>query len=334
MRTYVPMPWKPHFTRDEAEAALEGAVTWRQVLDALGYRYHGKNIATVRKWAGRWGLSTDHLSDNRGAPRGRVPYSQQELRAAIAASKSWAETLRRLGYCPSGGNWRTLKKRASKLGISTEHFDPYASSRARRRHIPLEDVLVERSTYSRGTLKRRLFESGLKQPRCELCGQGELWRGKRMTLILDHANGSATTTDWRTSASCVPTAPRLSRRTADATSNGPERPGRARGVEHRSPRGRAASVIALVNVGSAGTEAKSNALSVERSSVRPTSNSCARWRRSVTWRSAASRGGDNAVRKWLRQYERERLAAEGIEADVVEIPTRTWPNRRRDKKAA
>jgi hypothetical protein len=50
-------------------------------------------------------------------------------------------------------------------------------------------VLVEHSAYDRGSLKRRLYAAGLKSPRCELCGQGELWRGKRMSLILDHVNG-------------------------------------------------------------------------------------------------------------------------------------------------
>jgi transposase-like protein len=43
---------------------------------------------------------------------------------------------------------------------------------------------------------------------------------------------------------------------------------------------------------------------------------------------------DNAVRKWVRQYERERAVAEGRDPRVVEIPVRTWPNRRRDENAA
>jgi hypothetical protein len=42
---------------------------------------------------------------------------------------------------------------------------------------------------------------------------------------------------------------------------------------------------------------------------------------------------DNAVRKWIRVYERERALTEGLDPDVVEIPRRTWPNRRRDKAA-
>jgi transposase-like protein len=43
---------------------------------------------------------------------------------------------------------------------------------------------------------------------------------------------------------------------------------------------------------------------------------------------------DTAIRKWVRQYERERAIAEGQDPTVVEIPRRTWPNRRREEGTA
>ena len=61
----------------------------------------------------------------------------------------------------------------------------------RRAPIPLDEILVDGSTYSRGSLKRRLYAEGLKSPRCELCGQGDVWRGRPIALILDHVNGVA-----------------------------------------------------------------------------------------------------------------------------------------------
>jgi hypothetical protein len=115
---------------------------------------------------------------------------EAEVREAIAASLSWAESLRRLGLCASGGNWRTLQKYAALWEIPTDHFDPYAANRgARGTAKPLPEVLVENSTYNRRSLKHRLFEEGLKERRCELCGQDENWRGRVMGLILDHING-------------------------------------------------------------------------------------------------------------------------------------------------
>jgi hypothetical protein len=56
---------------------------------------------------------------------------------------------------------------------------------------PLKEVLVENSSYSRANLKRRLYSEGIKERRCELCGQDEEWNGARMSLILDHINGVA-----------------------------------------------------------------------------------------------------------------------------------------------
>jgi hypothetical protein len=122
---------------------------------------------------------------------GLPSFTADEAREAIRESLSWAEAVRRLGMCPSGGNWRTLKKYAAVWEIPTTHFDPdLARTRALRRlPTPLEEVLVEGSTYSRSNIKPRLFDEGLKERKCELCGQDETWQGRRMSLILDHANG-------------------------------------------------------------------------------------------------------------------------------------------------
>jgi len=51
-------------------------------------------------------------------------YTERDARTAIAASKSWAESLRRLGLCSTGGAWRILKKYAELWQIPTDHFDP------------------------------------------------------------------------------------------------------------------------------------------------------------------------------------------------------------------
>ena len=55
--------------------------------------------------------------------------------------------------------------------------------------LPLSVILVSGSTYQNTTnLKNRLYKEGLKQPICEECGQDEHWRGKHISMILDHIN--------------------------------------------------------------------------------------------------------------------------------------------------
>jgi hypothetical protein len=102
--------------------------------------------------------------------------------------------LRLLKYRSAGGNWKTLKKYTQLWGISTDHFDAHSASvqGLRRRHnrsLPLHEVLVKNSTYGRAHVKRRLLAEGLVEPRCELCGQDEHWHGRKLALILDHING-------------------------------------------------------------------------------------------------------------------------------------------------
>jgi len=122
-------------------------------------------------------------------PRRRT-WTDDELRDAVAACLSVSATLRALGLRAAGGNHRSISNHIDRLGLDTSHFDPWANvHRGPSQAIPLDLVLVEHSTYNRHRLKRRLYETSLKDRCCELCGQGEDWHGRRMSLILDHVNG-------------------------------------------------------------------------------------------------------------------------------------------------
>jgi hypothetical protein len=111
----------------------------------------------------------------------------------VANSRCYAHALRKLGLRPSGGNHRLFRRYVDEVWqIPTDHFDPEAVRMAavrERRARSLAQVLVTGSVYSRGMLKQRLYDEGLKQRVCEMCGQTEFWRGSRMALILDHVNG-------------------------------------------------------------------------------------------------------------------------------------------------
>lgn len=117
-------------------------------------------------------------------------FTRPQLQKAVTDSFSFAAVLRRLKLAHSSSSYKTVRKYCKKWGIDTSHFNPnIGKSRGGIKPLDLEEVLVRNSSYSRSNLKRRLYQSGLKERQCEICGQGEVWQGKNISLILDHING-------------------------------------------------------------------------------------------------------------------------------------------------
>jgi len=123
-------------------------------------------------------------------------FEESNFKEIVSDSYSIGEVLEKLGLRAAGGNYKTFHKYIDKFGISTSHFESKnevykrtLGEATKRVKIPLEKILVEDSTYSRGHLKKRLYKEGLKERKCEMCSQGEEWMGRKMSLILDHING-------------------------------------------------------------------------------------------------------------------------------------------------
>lgn len=124
----------------------------------------------------------------------KVPNPKYELphfSEAVAKAKSYMEVARNLNMSQSCGNRRTISKYIKLHQLDISHFDGGLSTKRQPRpRISLNEILVRDSTYTSTTLiKKRLYDTGIKKRKCELCGQGEEWNGKHMSLILDHING-------------------------------------------------------------------------------------------------------------------------------------------------
>lgn len=55
--------------------------------------------------------------------------------------------------------------------------------------IPLKDVLIKNSTYCRRTLKNRLIKDKLLKNNCSICELKDSWNNKPIKMVLDHING-------------------------------------------------------------------------------------------------------------------------------------------------
>ena len=112
-------------------------------------------------------------------------YSNEEFIKIVLRSSSYKECLYNLGYhSNSGDSTNRLKQKIQQLGVDISHFTskiPVARSE--------DNIFVEHSTASQRTL-RSWYKKGNYTPYiCDICGQEPLWRGKELTLILDHKNG-------------------------------------------------------------------------------------------------------------------------------------------------
>lgn len=91
-----------------------------------------------------------------------------------------------------GINLSTLKERARKLGVYSPNQGRRNESRPSQnvdRAIPLDEILRgEHPTYQTHKLRLRLFKTGVKEQRCEICSTSH-WNGQQLSLILDHING-------------------------------------------------------------------------------------------------------------------------------------------------
>lgn len=119
-------------------------------------------------------------------------WNEEVLKEIIKNSDSVNSTLEKLGLRIGGDNNKTLRKFIDLYNIDISHFKKNWEKIAqisRNKKIPTKDLLIENSNYNRGLLKERLYSEGFKKRICELCGQDELWMGKKISLILDHKNG-------------------------------------------------------------------------------------------------------------------------------------------------
>ncbi|MFJ5773600.1 HNH endonuclease [Streptomyces sp. NPDC093094] len=114
----------------------------------------------------------------------------------VAESASLAEVLRRLGLPDSELHRKRLRQWFDDDHLTASHFRGHTEQRGRRSpHAKRpEEVLVRREEGRRTAtrrLRRALQEIGVPDE-CAQCRVVPAWRGRPMTLEIDHING-----DWR-----------------------------------------------------------------------------------------------------------------------------------------
>ena len=124
----------------------------------------------------------------------RFKWTKEQLIQAVKNNLFIAGVCRELNLRPVGGNYKTIHYYIKEYNLDTSHFTGqgwnvgtrYKNIRTKR---PIEDILsgkVEcRSSFH---LKIRLLKEGIKEHKCEKCGNSK-WLGQEIPLELHHING-------------------------------------------------------------------------------------------------------------------------------------------------
>jgi Zn finger protein HypA/HybF involved in hydrogenase expression len=118
---------------------------------------------------------------------------KEEMEKIVKANTTFSGILRYFKVVSISGSFKTLKSRLNQDNIDYSHIrlgsDSNIGKRFFRTKIPLEQVMVENSTYGRGHLKERLIKDKILEEKCKICGQLPLHNGIDLILVLDHING-------------------------------------------------------------------------------------------------------------------------------------------------
>lgn len=113
-----------------------------------------------------------------------IDAQKEQIIKWLKEGHSRAEVCRRVSC-----KYDTLKARLDKWGIKLKNQSGKNKPRMGARRDVEEYLKLHGPVISTARLKKKLYEAGLKEERCELCDLTE-WRGKEITLELDHENGN------------------------------------------------------------------------------------------------------------------------------------------------
>lgn len=120
-------------------------------------------------------------------------WTDEQLKIAVLGSRSYRGVLIKLNLIPAGGNYDQIRRRIKDLELDMKHFTGMGWNVGLQFKpkvaTPLEELLVEGIDVQSFKLKKRLFDSKLKKPKCEMCGWNKMSTDGRIPVELDHING-------------------------------------------------------------------------------------------------------------------------------------------------
>ncbi|MBQ0044549.1 MAG: HNH endonuclease [Bacteroidales bacterium] len=123
----------------------------------------------------------------------KAKYSVEDVRQAVAISKSTAGVLRQLGLKPLGGNYKTINRIVNENNIDTNHFTGKGWNVGLKfrpnQGMTADAIFKEDSAYKCSWRLREQYKKLSGKNYCESCGLTE-WRNQAIPLEIHHINGN------------------------------------------------------------------------------------------------------------------------------------------------
>ena len=107
---------------DKLREAVASSTSFNMVAKKVTTNPEGL-YKSVQRRIKQLGLDTSHFT---GIPRRGCGWTEQDLRIAVATSRSLRQTIMKLGLVAAGGNYDQVQRRIKTFGIDTSHFSGQA----------------------------------------------------------------------------------------------------------------------------------------------------------------------------------------------------------------
>jgi len=164
-----------------------------------------KQYSSMQSFARSFGLSRSTLSFakyiselNISFEKPKNSISKEEFQEAVSNSNSIVEVIRNLGYSEiQNYRYKQIRYLSKLYKIELPKYDAVSSNRriGKIRRLSDEEFFAIDTSHSGVSLRNRMLDKGVKyvcsMVDCILHEKAE-WRGKRITLQVDHINGEST----------------------------------------------------------------------------------------------------------------------------------------------
>lgn len=117
---------------------------------------------------------------------------KEQAQEIVKRCYSIADFCRAVGWQPRGDNYKTFHKYEIEYSLDTSHFTGMKSNigNLHNKHLEKSAEEYSKNVLVRGTtLLKKILEEGLKERKCECCGNDK-WMGDDIPLEIHHKDGN------------------------------------------------------------------------------------------------------------------------------------------------